>query len=308
MPIERTDGIYFGMIENLPTFATLLLKSSSPQVWPDPKNQVEHQELKVPDSCCKTVGTSLILGYLSFLCSFIFPTLFQRWVKTVGGGTIRAIYITRGASIGELHNQIHCILFFFILRICHFKFSTSYRFTDELSLHLKLLGSVSLGIALLQVLVVLLRRMIIQTRTMTVKKLMMMNILTTMMMATITTKVMVMMMESWLSPWKWFKVIGVLLTSCLFSRLHRLDKYSPGTCLYWWCWGWCWVLLSVGYIGDPPQCFQVVLTEPGASIENIQLPTLQIHLWRTSFLFICWEFRAAQTDSFSIPLGQQLFS
>ena len=24
------------------------------------------------------------------------------------------------------------------------------------------------------------------------------------------------------------KVIGVLLTSCLFSRLHRLDKYSPG--------------------------------------------------------------------------------
>ena len=61
---------------------------------------------------------------------------------------------------------------------------------------------------------------------------MMMNILKTMMMATITTKVIVMMMESWLSPWKWFKVIGVLLTSCLFSRLHRLDKYSPGICLY----------------------------------------------------------------------------
>ena len=26
----------------------------------------------------------------------------------------------------------------------------------------------------------------------------------------------------------YIKVIGVLLTSCLFSRLHRLDKYSPG--------------------------------------------------------------------------------
>ena len=78
-----------------------------------------------------------------------------------------------------------------------FKFSISFRFTDELSLHLKLLGSVSLGIALLQVLVVLLRTMIILTRTMTMKTLMMMmNILTTMMMATITTKVMVMMMAS----------------------------------------------------------------------------------------------------------------
>lgn len=47
-----------------------------------------------------------------------------------------------------------------------------HRFTQELTLHLKLLGSISLGIALLQ-------------------------------------------------------VIGVILTSCLFSRLHRLDKYSP---------------------------------------------------------------------------------
>ena len=144
------------MVENLPTFATLLQKSSSPQVWPDPKNQVEHQELKVPDSCCKTVGTSLILCYLSFLLSFIFPTLFKRWVKTAGGGTIRAIYITQAASTGELHNQILCVYcFFFILRFCHFKFSITFRFTDELSLHLKLLGSVSLGIALLQVLVVL---------------------------------------------------------------------------------------------------------------------------------------------------------
>ena len=251
MPIERTDGIYFGMIENLPTFATLLLKSSSPQVWPDPKNQVEHQELKVPDSCCKTVGTSLILCYLSFLLSLIIPTLFKRWVKTAGGGTIRAIYITQAASTGELQYQYPlCILFFHIAHLS-FKFSISFRFTDELSLHLKLLGSVSLGIALLQVLVVLLRRMIIII-IMTMKTLMMMmkNILTTMVMSTIRTKVIVMMMESWLSPWKWFKVIGVLLTSCLFSRLHRLDKYSPGTCLYWWCWGWCWVLLSVGYIGD----------------------------------------------------------
>ena len=77
--------------------------------------------------------------------------------------------------------------------------------------------------------------MIILTRTMTMKTLMMMmmmNILTTMMMSTIRTKVIVMMVESWLSPWKWFKVIGVLLTSCLFSRLHRLDKYSPGICFY----------------------------------------------------------------------------
>lgn len=47
-----------------------------------------------------------------------------------------------------------------------------HRFTAELSLHLRLLGSVSLGTALLQ-------------------------------------------------------VVGILLTSCLFSRLHRLDKYSP---------------------------------------------------------------------------------
>ena len=108
--IERTEGIYFAMVENLPNFATLLPKSSSPQVWPDPKNQVEHQELKVPDSCCKTVGTSLILCYLSFLLSLIIPTLFKRWVKTAGGGTIRAIYITQAASTGELQYQIHCTM------------------------------------------------------------------------------------------------------------------------------------------------------------------------------------------------------
>ena len=104
-------------------------------------------------------------------------------------------------TLHRLHPQvnfninIHCVFFFHVAHLS-FKFSISFRFTDELSLHLKLLGSVSLGIALLQVLVVLLRRMIIQTRTMTVKKLMMMNILTTMMMATIRTKVMAMMMES----------------------------------------------------------------------------------------------------------------
>jgi len=47
-----------------------------------------------------------------------------------------------------------------------------HRFTQELSMHLKLVGSICLGIALLQ-------------------------------------------------------VFGVLLTSCLFSKLHKLDKYSP---------------------------------------------------------------------------------
>ena len=61
------------------------------------------------------------------------------------------------------------------------------RFTQELTLHLKLLGSISLGIALLQVGHGVLYRNAGD-----------------------------------------FQVIGVILTSCLFSRLHRLDKYSPG--------------------------------------------------------------------------------
>jgi len=89
--------------------------------WAGSPWQVEHQELKVPDSCCKTVS--------------------------------------KDCGWRDHPSNIHytgCI----------------HRFTGELSFHLKLLGSVSLGIALLQ-------------------------------------------------------VIGVLLTSCLFSRLHRLDKYSP---------------------------------------------------------------------------------
>ena len=105
-------------------------------------------------------------------------------------------------TLHRLHPQvnfninIHCVFFFHVAHLS-FKFSIFFRFTDELSLHLKLLGSVSLGIALLQVLVVFLRRMIIII-IMTMKTLMMMmkNILTTMVMSTIRTKVIVMMMES----------------------------------------------------------------------------------------------------------------
>jgi len=89
--------------------------------WSGSPWQLEHRDMKVPDSCCKTVSPGC--GWRDH------PSNIQ--------------------YTGCMH-----------------------RFTQELSLHLRLLGSVSLAIALLQ-------------------------------------------------------VVGVLLTSCLFSRLHRLDKYSP---------------------------------------------------------------------------------
>jgi len=81
----------------------------------------EHPELKVPDSCCKTISPGC--GWRDH------PSNIQ--------------------YTGCLH-----------------------RFSHELRLHLKLVGCISVGIALLQ-------------------------------------------------------ILGVILTSCLFSKLHREDKYSP---------------------------------------------------------------------------------
>jgi len=89
--------------------------------WAGSPWSLNHPQLKVPDSCCKTVSPGC--GWRDH------PSNIQ--------------------YTGCLH-----------------------RFSYELSVHLRLVGSISLGIALLQ-------------------------------------------------------VLGVLLTSCLFSKLHRDDKYSP---------------------------------------------------------------------------------
>ena len=96
--------------------------------------------MAVPDSCCKTVSS---------------------------GCGIRD-HPSNIPYVGCIHRYFINILKYVCLVINHIL----HRFSAELSLHLMLVGSVSLGIALLQ-------------------------------------------------------VLGVILTSCLFSKLHKLDKYTP---------------------------------------------------------------------------------